>query len=169
MQLTHWKATVPRKDWEAREQGDSKWDGWVASQTWCMSLKYLQVLLVDKEAYMALLQSMDSQRLEQLSDWTEQNGSFWVCKVIVHCGTLFLEMKDYETGVLSKVQIELGNLDPNTGFPISSLSFNFGQVVHSQSFLMLSYKHWVTSFLRLSEAHILLFLKKKKKGWGEEF
>ena len=49
-------------------------------------------------------------------------------------------MKDYETRILSKsTEIELGNLDSNTGFPIT-LSFNFGQVVHSQSFLMLSYK-----------------------------
>ena len=73
--------------WErlrTRGEGDTRgWDGWMASLTWWMCLGGLQELVMDTEAWCAVVHGA-TKRWTQLSDWTELNYSVYLsCEAIV--------------------------------------------------------------------------------------
>ena len=60
------------KDRRREEKGTTGWDGWMASPTQWTSLSKLQELVMDREAWRAVIHRMAKSRT-RLSDWTELN------------------------------------------------------------------------------------------------
>ena len=75
-ELTHWKRLWYWEGLEAGEEGDDRgWDGWMASLTWWMSLSKLRELVMDREAWRAVIHGAAKSQT-WLSDWTELNWRF---------------------------------------------------------------------------------------------
>ena len=72
------------KDWRREEKGTTGWDGWMASLTQWTSLSKLQELVMDREAWHAVIHRMAKSRT-RLSDWTELN---WLKICLAHLSCL---------------------------------------------------------------------------------
>ena len=74
-ELTHWKRLWCWEGLGAGGEGDDRgWDGWMASLTWwTMSLSELQELVMDREAWHAVIHGVTAKSGTRLSDWTELN------------------------------------------------------------------------------------------------
>ena len=72
-ELTHWKRLWCWEGLGAGGEGDDRgWDGWMASLTQWMWLSELQELVMDREAWRAVIHGVAKSRT-QLSNWTELN------------------------------------------------------------------------------------------------
>ena len=60
-----------------RKRDDRRWDGWMASPTWWMSLSKLWVLVIDREAWYAAVHGV-SKNQTWLSNWTEQGSCYYL-------------------------------------------------------------------------------------------
>ena len=73
-ELTHWKRPWCWEGLGAGGEGDDRgWDGWMASPTWWTWVSELRELVMDREAWRAVIHRVAKSRT-QLSDWTELNG-----------------------------------------------------------------------------------------------
>ena len=87
-ELTPWKRSWCWERLKAAGDGDDRgWDGWMASPTMDMSLSKLQELVMDREAWRAVVQGIAKGRT-WLSNWTQLNiwiypskhdGIAWIC------------------------------------------------------------------------------------------
>ena len=74
-----WKDPDAGRDWGQEGEGDDRgWDGWMASPTQWTWVWWLQQLVMDREAWCAVVHAVTRSRT-QLSDWTELIPSFHVC------------------------------------------------------------------------------------------
>ena len=71
-ELTHWKRLWCWEGLGARGEGDNRgWDGWMASLTrWTLSLGELRELVMDREAWRAVIRGVAKSRT-RLSDWSD--------------------------------------------------------------------------------------------------
>ena len=74
-----WKDPDAGRDWGQEGEGDDRgWDRWMASPTQWTWVWWLQQLVMDREAWCAVVHGVTKSRT-QLSDWTELIPSFHVC------------------------------------------------------------------------------------------
>ena len=71
-ELTYWKRPWCWERLRAGEGDDRGWDGWMASLTQWMSLGKLWELVMDREAWRAVIHGVAKSQT-QLRDWTELN------------------------------------------------------------------------------------------------
>ena len=71
-ELTHWKRPWYWERLKAGGEGDDRgWDGWMASLTINMSLSRLWELVMDREAWCAVVHGVTKSQT-RLSDWTDR-------------------------------------------------------------------------------------------------
>ena len=88
MKNWHWKRLWCWERLKAGGKGDDKgWDGWMASQTQCVSVSKLRELVMDREAWRATVHGVTKSRT-QLSDWTELNHEIEISFSTISTGNL---------------------------------------------------------------------------------